>query len=122
MRTQAWFAIFAIPIFPILVAWWKWRGSRRTPSGGTIFPLVVATASQVWVLSVFATQWFLGPSYSNVRFGIILVNFLATLAAASVSLIRGLTRPPRTPKFAAAISCLLLAIEWLIIGAASWGV
>src|SRR3954447_8864198 len=117
MLRVSWFAIYSTPILPLLVAWWTWRASRTAPGARIILPLVVATASQIWVLSSLATQWFLGPSYSNIRYGIIWVNFLATLAAASVSLIQGLTRPPRTPKVAAGISCLLLAIEWLLIGA-----
>ena len=111
--------VFSVPVPAIAFAWWRLRVSPCARTIRNIIPLVIATVSQVWILSVFLTQSVLGPGYSNVRSGIILVNLLSTFGAGVFSLVSGVIWAPRTLRIITGAACLLLAVEWLIIAAAN---
>jgi len=112
MSPQFWeaLAVYAPPVLPLSIGWWKLlrRRSQVKPTHWLIPAL--ATASMAWLLlGCFFPFWF-GPSYTNLRFGIIAGNFLLVIVVAFMAFTR---RPKPQPWIG--IACLMLSSVWAFL-------
>jgi hypothetical protein len=111
-----WWAIFASPALPIAYAWRRLRRSPRMATVVDVVPLAVASLSSLWFDAVVANWNFLGPLYSRLHYIIIAGNTAAVFLSAIVALISSASPSARAQRLAACIACLMLAMEWAIIG------
>ncbi len=105
-------ALFSSPAIPIAFAWrWLLHGRRAATAAG-VLPLSLATLSAIWFDAVLANWRFLGPLYGWLHYAIIGGNLVADLLAAFFSFLFNFSPLARRQRWAAALACLMLALEW----------
>jgi hypothetical protein len=112
----AWLALISSPLLPIAFAWQRRLADRRAHSVGAFAPLFVVTLSSFWVDAVAADWSFLGSPDGNFRFAIVGGNLIAVLLAGFAwNRLNGF-RLPSAERIAVGVACLLLIVEWLLVG------
>ncbi|HVU44954.1 MAG TPA: hypothetical protein VHD85_02445 [Terracidiphilus sp.] len=104
--------LYLSPVIPIGLAWKKLYTSRDRNDWISFVPVLIATASQIWLISGSVFPWTAGPYYSSLRYGIIWLNFLVTLFVGASAFF---TKPER--QILAGAACLMLTLLWGFVGA-----
>lgn len=121
---MVWIADFevAIPlacVIPVTLSWRELMRSSAAKRSINYLPLVIASISLLWIAMAFANEDVLGPDYSSIRSCIILGNLIATLSCFLVSLVFSFFPLAKRRHASTALACLLLSLEWFVIGAVS---
>jgi len=108
--------IFAAPIILLLMTWVRVIWSRNIDETVKVswIPLIVATASELYLWLSVPFHWLMGPDYSRLRYDLIFSNLTLVLIIAVVICFR--KSIARWWLFAA---CLSLALQWIFVGAIS---
>ncbi|MGB6742582.1 MAG: hypothetical protein WBE38_02910 [Terracidiphilus sp.] len=114
----AWLALFSSPAIPLAFAWrWLLKDARlRKP--GTLVPAAIASLSLVWFDAAVANYRFVGPLYSRVRYVVTGGNLGLALLCALFCLVTSFFAGARAARIVTALACLLLAVEWALLGIA----
>lgn len=114
----AWLALFSSPVVPLAFAWrWLLKDARlRKP--GTLVPAAIASFSLVWFDAAVANYRFVGPIYSSLRYVVTGGNLGFALVCALFCLVTSFFAGARAARIATALACLLLAVEWALLGIA----
>jgi len=112
---NAYWYLLAFDLSPVLfvaIAWVQiMRKGWRTTASRAI-PLVALTVSFFWLVLGLPFSEALGPSYSNLRYGIIDANFIGMVLAAGFSIGK-----MKHGRIATTIGCFLMSLVWAFIGA-----
>jgi hypothetical protein len=111
----AW-ALCASPALPLGYAWRRLRLSPRIATLADILPLSIASISTLWFDAVVANWHFLGPLYSRLHYVIIGGNLVAVFLAGLLAFLSSFSPLVRRQRLAAALGCVMLALEWGRIG------
>jgi hypothetical protein len=114
----AWLALFSSPAVPLIFAWrWLLKDDRlRKP--GTLIPAAFASLSLVWFDAAVANYRFVGPIYSRLRYVVTGGNLGLALVCALFCLVTSFFAGGRAVRIATALACLLLSVEWALLGIA----
>jgi len=114
----AWLALFASPAIPLAMAWRAALKAESPRRPGTLIPAAVASLSLIWFVAATINFRFVGPLYGIVHYFITGGNLGAVLLCALFCLVAGLRRPPRSARFLTCLACLMLSVEWTLLGIA----
>ena len=111
-----WWALFSSPAVPIAFAWLRVRADVRARMRIDVGPLLVATASVLWLDAAVVNWWFLGPLYGMAHYAIVGGNLLADFVSMLMSGLASISPVARAQRLATGLACLMLSIEWAAIG------
>jgi hypothetical protein len=114
----AWFALFASPAIPLAFAWRSYLNSGRPRRPGVLIPIAVASFSLIWFVAATMNFRFIGPLYGMLHYAVTGGNLGTVSLCALWSLIMIFRRGMRAARIATALACLMLAVEWTLIGIA----
>ena len=99
------------PMVFVAVAWVQVLQKGRRATATRDLPLAVLTASFLWLVLGLLFSETLGPTYSNLRYGIIDANFIGMVLAAGYSIGK-----MKHGRIATTIGCFLLSFVWAFVG------
>lgn len=114
----AWLALFSSPIVPLIFAWRSLLKSECPRSLVTLVPAAVASISIVWFDLAVIDYRFVGPLYGRLHYAVTGGNLAAALVCALWCLVTGFRRGSRAARLATCLACLMLAVEWTLLGIA----
>jgi hypothetical protein len=114
----AWLALFLSPAAPLIVAWRALLKGQRPGWTGTLIPAAAASVSLIWFVAATMNFRFVGPLYGFVHYAITGGNLGVVLMCALFCLATGFGRSWRAARLATCLACLMLAVEWTLLGIA----
>ena len=114
----AWFALFASPAIPLAFAWRSILKTEPPRRLGVLVPLAIASFSVIWFVAATMDFHFIGPLYGRLHYAITGGNLGAVLLCALWSLVMSFRRGTRAARLVTALACVMLAVEWTLLGIA----
>jgi|HubBroStandDraft_5_1064220.scaffolds.fasta_scaffold1101892_1 hypothetical protein len=111
-----WWALYSSPAVPLAFAWHRLRADVRTRMRVDGLALLVATLSVLWLDAVVANWRFLGPLFGRTHYAIIGGNLLAAFLCMLISFFASISPVARARRLATGLACLMLSVEWAMIG------
>ena len=114
-----WVPVYLFPAVPLAGAWYESISSPDARKIAILIPQILATVSLLWIALMFLNQDVLGPSYSTLRFIIIVGNLGMVLATCLFSFVFSFLAKPRWRLIWTGVACLFLLFDWILTGAAN---
>lgn len=115
----AWLALFSSPAIPLAFAWRSLLKTERPRRLDVLIPTAIASFSLIWFVAATMNFRFIGPLYGMLHYGVTGGNLGAVSLCALLCIIMSFRRGPRIVRLATAFACLMLAVEWALLGIAN---
>ncbi|SRR6266567_7356057 len=107
-------SILMLPIIPVVWAWWALTSNRWSQwFPGLLLALIVQTLSLIVIIAALINNHSIGTDYSNKRYAIIWMMFIASGLTAIAA------KPETRLRTPLAVAALCLTVDWLYFAAVS---